>query len=110
MVRVILLKWYPDKSKLVYYLPSLFVLGSIILLFNSLWAPQALVPLVLLTIIIWAEALVNTSSFTIAFLAVAASYIQLWGYGLGFIKAYWELQVNEKDERKIFPQLFFQKK
>ncbi len=109
MVRVILLKWYPDKAKAVYFLPALFVLGTTLLLLLSLFVHLSLTPLILLSIVIWAEAIVNTGNLKISLLAVVASYIQLFGYGWGFLKAYWEISMNGKNEREVFPQLFFKK-
>ncbi len=111
MVRVILMKWYPERSKkLVYYLPSLFVVGSLLLILSSCWLPYTWVPFVFLTAVLWGEALIETDSFTIAFLSIFASYIQLFGYGWGFIKAQWQINMNEKEERVAFPKLFFRKK
>lgn len=109
MVRVILLKWYPDKAKAVYFLPALFVLGTAVLFLLSLLVHLSLTPLILLTIVIWAEAIVNTGNLKISLLAVVASYIQLFGYGLGFLKAYWQISMNGKNERAVFPHLFFKK-
>ncbi len=37
---------------------------------------------------IFTAALIQSRSLRVAFLAVPASCIQLWGYGLGFIKAF----------------------
>ena len=110
MVRVILMKWYPERSKkLVYYLPSLFVIGSTLLLVNSFWLPYTWIPFVFLTAILWGEAIIETDSVGIATLSIIASYIQLFGYGWGFIKAQWLLNFNDKNEREAFPKLFFRK-
>lgn len=111
MVRVILMKWYPDRSKkLVYYLPSLFVIGSALWILNSFWLPYPWLPFAFLTAVLWGEAIIETDSLWIATLSIVASYIQLFGYGWGFIKAQWQINMNEKDERVAFPKLFFTKK
>ncbi len=109
MVRVILLKWYPEKAKAVYYLPAAFVLGTTLLLLMSMLIHFSLMPLILLTIVIWAEAIVNTGSFKISVLSVVASYIQLFGYGIGFLNAFWKITMNGENERIAFPNLFFKK-
>jgi glycosyltransferase involved in cell wall biosynthesis len=110
MVRVILMKWYPERSKkLVYWLPSLFVAGCAVLLIASIWLPYTWVPMVFLTAVLWGEALIETDSFTIALLSIFAGYIQLFGYGWGFIKAQWQINFHERDERVVFPKLFFRK-
>lgn len=108
-VRVILIKWYPAHAKPVYYFPAFFVLGSLGLIFMSMFTELSLTPFAILSIIIWAEAIFNTGNFKISILAVVASYIQLFAYGLGFIKAFWKIMIKGKDERKVFPKLFFKK-
>lgn len=111
MVRVILMKWYPDRSKkLVYYLPSLFVIGSVLWLLNSFWLPYPWLPFAFLTAVLWGEAIIETDSLMIATLSIVASYIQLFGYGLGFLRAQWQINFLEKNERVAFPKLFFEKK
>jgi glycosyltransferase involved in cell wall biosynthesis len=111
MVRVILMRWHPHRSnKLVYYLPSLFVIGSAALVASSILSPYALVPFVFLTAILFSEALIETGSLKISVLSIFASYIQLFGYGWGFIKAQGQINFNKKNEREAFPNLFFTKK
>ena len=40
--------------------------------------------------------------------AVAASFVQLTGYGSGFIRAYWERMVLDKGEFEAFQKNFYQ--
>jgi hypothetical protein len=79
------------------------------LILSSCWLPYTWVPFAFLTAVLWGEALIETDSFIIAFLSIFASYIQLFGYGWGFIKAQWQINMNEKEERVAFPKLFFRK-
>lgn len=118
MTRVILMKWYPSRTKAVYFLPALFTLGCIALmigsilslfLLNGLWALLFLAPFALLTLLLWTDALIKTKSLKISFLSVAASYTQLLCYGWGFIKAYAKLVIGKKEPREAFPRLFFSK-
>lgn len=89
MSRVTLKLLYPDSLKVVHLLPAAFVMGSIALIllgiFVSWWW---LLPLIAYFAAIFICALMSTKSFKIAALALPASIIQLSGYGLGFIKAF----------------------
>lgn len=34
-------------------------------------------------------------------------FIQFYGYGTGYLKVYWQVQLLSKDPKKTFPELFF---
>ncbi|MDE6691897.1 MAG: glycosyltransferase [Muribaculaceae bacterium] len=89
MSRVTLKLLYPDSMKPVHLLPSAFVIGSVVLIalgiFVSWWW---LTPLLAYFLLILVFALISTRSIKIAILALPSSIIQLWGYGLGFLRAY----------------------
>ena len=109
VVRIILSKWHKGSFKLVYALPALFLLGSLLLLLLSLiWSPLFLIPLVLFAVLVFLEALLTSRHIVVSFLAVFASFIQLWGYGYGFLKACWRIVVLKKEERLAFPGMFFE--
>ncbi|HRY97508.1 MAG TPA: glycosyltransferase [Bacteroidales bacterium] len=111
MVRNILFKWHPGTMKAVYFLPAVFVLGSAFLVLLSLaWSAWFLLPLGLLALVLFLHALGQTRSLKIAALAVLASFIQLFGYGWGFLRTFVAVILLKKDERKAFPKLFFEKK
>lgn len=89
MSRITLKLLYPDSMKLVHWLPAVFVLGVVAMIILAITvSPWWLTPLVLYLFAIWQNALISTGSPVIAFKAVPASLIQLGGYGLGFLKAY----------------------
>lgn len=89
MSRVTLKLLYPDSLKLVHLLPSAFVIGSTALILMGIFvSPWWITPLLAYFLMIFVFALISTGSIKIAFLALPASIIQLWGYGLGFIKAF----------------------
>ncbi len=89
MSRVTLKLLYPDSLKVVHLLPAAFVLGCLALIllgiFVSWWW---LLPIAVYFAAIFICALFTTKSLKIAALALPASIIQLSGYGLGFIKAF----------------------
>lgn len=110
VVRVILNRWYPDTKKMVYYLPTLFLLGTVGLLgLAPFTSGFSLVPLGLLVGLIGVDAL-RSNSMMVALLAIPASFIQLLGYGYGFLKSQFKLNLLKQEERKAFPSFFFDKK
>lgn len=110
VVRNILMQWHPTKFKPVFLLPTLFLLGSISLLvlavFSSVWW---LFPLGLLAGLLFADSLISTGKVEIAVRAVPASFMQLYGYGWGFLKGYVKIHLMGIPPREAFPKMFFKK-
>jgi glycosyltransferase involved in cell wall biosynthesis len=94
--RIDLFKLYPESLKLVHVLPALFTLGSILLLITSCFLPSLLLVFAIFTLLIFIDSLFRNKSPNIAFLSVIACYIQLYGYGLGFIKSFIEKIILRK--------------
>lgn len=89
MSRITLKLLYPGSMKLVHTLPALFTLGSVALILLAIfWSPLWLLPLAAYIFVLFVGAAISTKSLKLACLAVPASLIQLYGYGTGFIKAY----------------------
>lgn len=88
MSRITLELLYPGSMKLVHWLPAVFTIGASLLLLGSLFKFWLLIPLALYLLALWIGALMTEKSLKISLLAVAASMVQLVGYGTGFIKAY----------------------
>ncbi|MEM7574402.1 MAG: glycosyltransferase [Bacteroidota bacterium] len=110
LVRTILMKWHPGKFKVVFALPTLFLLGSLLfLLLALLWSPWAIAPLGFLAVVLFFDALRLTKSLDIALRAVPASFIQLYSYGWGFLRGFFHLQLLGREPRKAFPKFFFKK-
>ena len=104
--RIGLKQIYPESLKAVHCLPALFVLGCIFLIICSFWRWWAILPIVVYALALWLSALVSTKSLKIACLSVVTSFIQLFCYGYGFIRAYiWEILLrhgrNVKNELKM---------
>ncbi|WP_456458118.1 glycosyltransferase [Reichenbachiella sp.] len=110
VVRVILNRWYPGTSKVVYMLPSLFLLGTLgLLLLMPSTGGYSLLPLSLFVGLIGLDAW-RFNSFTVAVLAIPAAFIQLLGYGFGYLKSQIKLNLLGQAERQAFPSFFFDKK
>lgn len=111
VVRVILNRWHPGTGKLVYWLPSLFLLGLVVLIVMSFaLTPWFLLLMCLYALMVFFAAIIVGNGLTVSFLAVPAAFVQLCGYGWGFIKSYWKLNILGRHERKAFPKFFFGKK
>ena len=107
MVRVILNKWYPDTAKVIYWLPSLFIIG---LLFSMLTFLAGYVWLLYAVMLYFLLIFIDSSiknGVKIGLLSIYAVFIQFTGYGYGFFKSYFYLNILKKEEKNQFPQLFF---
>ena len=121
IARINLYKKYPESLKLVHLLPAVFTVGVGILLLlftagfvGTLCNPSgkylclaALAPLVLFSAIIFTDAAIQYKSIGIGLRSIAASFIQLLGYGTGFLKAWWKRCVLGKDEFQAFEKTFY---
>lgn len=107
MVRVILNKWHPQTQKIVYWFPSVFLVAIIVSLFFLLlgWSIFLILMSFYLMIIFIDSTFKN--NVQIGLMSVIAVLIQFTGYGYGFIKAFYFLNVLKREERQQFPNLFF---
>ena len=83
--RVLLGEIHPGSLKIVHLLPAAFVLGNIALVLLAFWSPWFLLPIGIYVQGLFIESLVKNKSVKIALLSIVAAYIQLFGYGTGFL-------------------------
>lgn len=83
--RVLLGEIHPGSLKIVHLLPAAFVLGNIVLVLLAFWSPWFLLPIGIYILGLFVESLVKNKSVKIALLSIVAAYIQLFGYGTGFL-------------------------
>lgn len=110
-VRPILNKWYPEYAKLTYFFPAAFLVGfllSLILVVLGFKWLISMYALYFISCIVLSS--IKNRSLHIGFLSAWAVIIQFYGYGMGFLEAFWKIQIRNKDPRKAFPKLFFSKK
>ena len=89
MSRITLYLLYPESLKLVHWLPAIFVLGVLAMIILSIClTPWFMAHLTAYLLAVFAMALISTKSLKIATLSIATSVIQLGGYGVGFLKAF----------------------
>ena len=107
IARINLYKKYPESLKVVHLLPAVFTLGVVFLLLASLVCGWSLSLLVLFALIICIDSTLQNKSLKIGLLSVVASFIQLTGYGTGFLIAWWKRCVCGKDEFSAFEKNFY---
>ena len=106
--RPILNSWYPEYSKITYWFPSLFVLGflvSFVLLFALFdWALKFYFAYFVLIFIVSS---IQNRNPLIGILSVVAVWKQFFGYGFGFLKSFFKINILKKEPQVAFPELFF---
>lgn len=137
IARINLEKRHPGTMKLVHMLPMVFTVGVIglVLLFilglsmyfygewldaNNLRPTDnmhqgvgfcfciiALFPLLLYSFIIFVDSSIKNRSIWVGILSIPAAFVQLMGYGLGFLKAWWKRIVLKQDEFTAFEKNFY---
>lgn len=102
MSRITLQLLYPGSMKAVHWMPALFTVGSAALIAAAPFQPWALAPLGVYAAALWSSALKSTKSLKTATKSLAASFVQLYGYGTGFIRAYvWKILLRHgRDEQE----------
>lgn len=108
VVRPILIKWYPHRFKPTYLLPSLFLLGSLAFVAGGFWLPLLWQLMGVFAGIVFLDATFRTKNPFIACMAVFATFVQMYGYGFGFLKGFWKILILKQEEKKAFPGFFFQ--
>lgn len=107
IARINLYKKYPESLKIVHLLPALFTLGVIFLLLCAFVCIWSLSLLLLYALIVCTDSAVQNKSIKIGLLSVAASFIQLTGYGTGFLRAWWKRCMLGKNEFAAFEKNFY---
>lgn len=129
IARINLTKRHPGTLKLVHMLPALFTLGVVLLLacfvasvalyaFGSscmacchapLFCLYPLLPLLLYSALICVDSSARNRSLRVGFLSVPAVFIQLIGYGSGFLRAWWlRCLCGRNEELQAFRNNFYE--
>lgn len=123
IARINLEKRHPGTMKLVHMLPMVFTLGvlamlalafvTLILSFNPacrltpLTALIPLIPLTLYALLIGTDSAMQNHSLHVGILSIPAAYVQLMGYGFGFLKSWFLRCVLGLDEFTAFEKNFY---
>ncbi len=134
IARINLSKRHPGTLKLVHLLPMVFTVGVILLIIAAIamrfmalspsmsecfrtgfplgkthigWWVLPLVPIVLYILLIFVDSSIRNKSMVIGYLSIKSSFVQLFGYGFGFLTAWWQRCVLKKDEFSAFEKNFY---
>ncbi len=107
IARINLTKRHPGTLKVVHLLPAVFTLGCLFLLLCAFICPWSLLPLVLFSLIIFTDAAIRERNICVGIIAIAAAYVQLIGYGCGFLYAFCKQVVGKSEEFDAFHDNFY---
>lgn len=107
IARINLYKKYPESLKLVHLLPAVFTVGVVLILLVALICPWSLILLLIFALVIFLDSSFRNRSLRIGILSVGAAFIQLMGYGSGFLHAWWRRCVCGKDSFSAFEKNFY---
>lgn len=126
IARVNLYKKYPESLKLVHLLPMVFTVGVILLFLVACFGRimmvygnpadfyswyylvvGALSPILFFSLLIFIDSSVRNKSLPIGFISIGAAFVQLTGYGFGFISAWWKRCILGHDEFHAFEKTFY---
>ena len=107
IARINLEKRHPGTMKLVHLLPTVFTLGVMGLLLITLLWPIACVPIIFYSVLICLDSSLKNRSLWVGMLSIPAAFVQLMGYGLGFIESWWKRCILKQDEFTAFEKNFY---
>ena len=124
IARINLEKRHPNTLKLVHLLPSVFTVGVIAMVLVSavgrvlmhyddvhrwFWlCAVPWLPIILYSLVILIDSTIQNKSLKVGILSIPAAFVQLMGYGLGFIESWWKRCVLKQDEFTAFEKNFYQ--
>lgn len=102
--RLLLNKLHPGSLKIVHLLPSCFVLGNVFLVVMALFLKSWLwiLPLLVYILCLFLDSLFRNKSIKVAALSIVAAYVQLFGYGLGFIDEVLTHKSMKKTQEELY--------
>jgi len=130
IARINLEKRHPGTLKLVHLLPAVFTLGVflcvLLILSGIIYAilnqsgiihidfpagpiliTLGLIPLLLYSLLIFIDSSIKNHCFKVGLLSIPAAFVQLMGYGMGFLESWWKRCVKGKDEFQAFEKTFY---
>ncbi len=87
-MRPILMNWHPFSTKIVFYFPTFFLLGTVALIGLSFFNLIFILPIFIWMSCVLIESTIKYNSILVAILSLLTSFIQLFAYGLGFLISY----------------------
>ncbi len=108
IARINLYKRHPHSLKAVHLAPAVFTVGVAVILTLSLSVSRYFLLLLLFHVVfILLDATLRNRSVLVGLLAVVASYVQLLGYGIGFMHAFVSRIIFRRGEFFMFRGSFY---
>ena len=107
IARIDLYKKYPESLKLVHLLPAVFTVGVALVLLAAFRWVGSLWLLGIFMLAIFSDSSLKNKSLKIGILSVIAAFIQLVGYGSGFLLAWWKRCILGKKSFSAFEKNFY---
>lgn len=108
IARINLFKRHPNSLKTVHTFPTLFVIGMLLLIiFSVTISPYFMTPLIFYSLLIFVDSTLKNKNIYVGLISIFASYIQIIGYGTGFLVAFWKRIVLSNDEYSAFIDNFY---
>jgi GT2 family glycosyltransferase len=98
---------HPGSLRVVHLLPACFTTGMGAVFVFSLFYPALLTLPALFSAVIFADSLAKNGAFKVALYSIAAAWIQLTGYGSGFLAAVWRRLIMRGGEFRAFAKRFY---
>jgi len=105
--RPILNLMHTHTHRLTFWFPSLFVLGFLFALI-CLFFGYAM-PILLFTIyplVIFLDSFIKNKNLPVAFQSIFSTFVQFFGYGLGFLRSAFRLRILKNSKEEAFPKMF----
>jgi GT2 family glycosyltransferase len=107
IARIHLYRLYPKSLKLVHTLPAIFTIGILFWFLILFIFPLLGLILPAFMTIIFLDAMLQKNSLLVALSAIIATFVQLIGYGSGFIRGVWNILLLGKKEFQAFRKNFY---
>lgn len=108
VARINLYKRHPHSLKAVHLAPAVFTVGVVLIgVLSFVLSPYLLLLLLAYSAFLFVDATVRHRTVKIGALAVATSFVQLIGYGTGFLHAFIARIICRKGEFAMFQRSFY---
>ncbi len=108
IARINLYKRHPSSLKIVHTFPSIFLLGVVFFMILAIFiSGYFILPLALYSLLVFVDSTYKNKDLRIGIISIFAAYIQLLGYGSGFLTACWKRIILSNKEYSTFVDTFY---
>ncbi len=98
---------HPGSMKFVHLLPTAFTIGMTFFIIGGIFCPYSLLIPIFYSLLVFIDSTIKNKSVKVGFYSIAAAWTQLFGYGTGFLSAFWKRIILKKGEFKAFEKKFY---